>query len=63
MNLFRVEHAKYLIENSIGKLKDIVKEVGFNNYTYFFKVFKDTSGMTPLEYESRFIRSGGKDIS
>jgi two-component system response regulator YesN len=28
-------------------------EVGFNNYNYFFKVFKDYMGMTPLEYEKR----------
>ena len=36
------------------KLKDIIKEVGFNNYTYFFKVFKDIMGMTPLEYEEKY---------
>jgi len=51
LNLVRVEHAKRLIENGDAKLKEIVKEVGFNSYTYFFKVFKDISGMTPLEYE------------
>lgn len=51
LNLIRVEHAKFLIENGDSKLKEIIKSVGFNNYTYFFKVFKDTLGMTPLEYE------------
>lgn len=51
LNYIRVEHAKQLIESGDYKLKDIVKKVGFNNYTYFFKVFKDFIGMTPQDYE------------
>jgi two-component system response regulator YesN len=51
LNYVRVEHAKLFIESGDYKLKDIVKKVGFNNYTYFFKVFKDFIGMTPQEYE------------
>lgn len=49
LNTIRVEKAKQLIGNT--KLKDIVNVVGFNNYNYFFKVFKDITGMTPVEYE------------
>jgi two-component system response regulator YesN len=51
LNSIRVGYAKQIIETGSLKLKDIVKEVGFNNYTYFFKVFKDILNMTPLEYE------------
>lgn len=51
LNWVRVERAKLMIENQSGKLKFIVKEVGFNNYNYFFKVFKDQVGLTPLDYE------------
>ncbi|MCX7711721.1 MAG: response regulator [Clostridia bacterium] len=51
LNMVRVEHAKRLIEKGRIKLKDVVREVGFNSYTYFFKVFKDSLNMTPLEYE------------
>lgn len=51
LNNIRVGYAKQIIETGSVKLKDIVKEVGFNNYTYFFKVFKDILNMTPLEYE------------
>ncbi len=51
LNQIRVEHAKHLIEKGGIKLKDIVKEAGFNNYTYFFKVFKDNINMTPREFE------------
>lgn len=51
LNWVRVERAKLMIENQSVKLKSIVKEVGFNNYNYFFKVFKDQVGLTPLDYE------------
>lgn len=51
LNNIRVEHAKWLIESRDYKLKDIAKLVGFNNYTYFFTVFKDFASMTPQEYE------------
>lgn len=55
LNHVRVEHAKWLIESNDYKLKDIAKMVGFNNYTYFFTVFKDFVGMTPQEYEDIII--------
>lgn len=53
MNHIRVEYAKLLIESGELKLKEIVSRVGFNNYNYFFRVFKEIAGMTPLEYEQR----------
>jgi two-component system response regulator YesN len=52
LNMRRVEKARLLIEMGNFKLKEIVKEVGFSNYNYFFKVFKEILGMTPQEYES-----------
>ncbi len=51
LNSFRIEQAKMLMENGCKKVKEIAIEVGFYNYNYFFKVFKDNQGMTPLEYE------------
>lgn len=51
LNTTRIEQAKLLMENGFQKVKAIADEVGFNNYNYFFKVFKDSQGMTPLEYE------------
>jgi two-component system response regulator YesN len=51
LNTIRIEQAKMLMENGHQKVKEIADEVGFNNYNYFFKVFKDSQGMTPLEYE------------
>lgn len=51
LNNVRIDHAKQIIETNRMKLKDVVKEVGFNSYTYFFKVFKDVLNVTPVEYE------------
>ena len=53
LNSIRVKQAQYLIERSDIKLREIVKLVGFNNYTYFFKVFKTAVGITPLEYKEK----------
>lgn len=47
LNNIRVGYAKQLIETEGLKLKDVAKRVGFNNYTYFFKVFKDVLNVTP----------------
>lgn len=52
LNNIRVTQAKYLMERTDIKLKEIVKMTGFNNYTYFFKVFKVMTGRTPVEYKA-----------
>ncbi|SIR23521.1 helix-turn-helix domain-containing protein [Halanaerobium kushneri] len=53
LNQLRIENAKQLIEVGDSNIKEIVNQVGFNNYNYFFKVFKDSEGMTPSEYERK----------
>lgn len=52
LNNIRVTQAKYLMESTDIKLKEIVRMAGFNNYTYFFKVFKIMTGRTPVEYKA-----------
>lgn len=50
LNTVRIRNAKVFLENDIISLKDISSEVGFNNYHYFFKVFKNIVGVTPVKY-------------
>ncbi|HEY5562707.1 MAG TPA: helix-turn-helix domain-containing protein [Clostridiaceae bacterium] len=50
LNSVRIEQAKKMISEGC-KLKPLIQKLGFNNYTYFFTVFKDITGMTPQEYE------------
>jgi two-component system response regulator YesN len=53
LNRIRVDNARNYIEAGEYRIKEIVAKTGFNNYNYFFKVFKEIVGMTPLEYEER----------
>ncbi len=55
LNTTRIENAKQAIKAGNSKLKEIALDVGFNNYTYFTKVFKDVLNMTPQEYEKKVM--------
>ncbi|WP_070000245.1 response regulator transcription factor [Cellulosilyticum sp. I15G10I2] len=52
LNHYRIIKAQELIRGSNIKVVDIYKEVGFSSYNYFFKVFKEVTGMTPVEYKN-----------
>ncbi|MCI9256989.1 response regulator [Oscillospiraceae bacterium 42-9] len=47
IQLVRVHYAAYLIRTTTKRLQDISEEVGFNNYSYFGKLFKKYQGVTP----------------
>lgn len=53
LNQLRIKKAKKMITEGNRNIKEIVNLVGFNNYNYFFKVFKDFEGITPSEYERK----------
>ena len=46
----RIENAEKLLTSSNQSIYDISTEVGFNDYSYFSKAFKDTYGLSPKEY-------------
>lgn len=46
----RVEKAKELLEDMTVNVKDISQKVGFRDSSYFTKVFKRITGVTPSEY-------------
>lgn len=58
LNRVRIEKAKWYIEQGKYKLSEVVNRVGYNNYNYFFTVFKKMEGLTPLEYEKRCRHTG-----
>ena len=53
LNQQRVNKAKSLLLRKDIPMKQIVEMSGFRNYNYFFKVFKETEGMTPSEFMSK----------
>lgn len=50
LNYFRIESACELIASTDEKLIDIAMKCGFNDYSYFIKVFKSMKGVTPRDY-------------
>lgn len=50
LNNVRVIEAKVLLRETEANIINISLEVGFNNVTYFNRVFKEIVGKTPLEY-------------
>jgi len=59
LNSVRIEQAKRMIADGC-ELKPLVQKLGFNNYTYFFTVFKDITGMTPQQYEKLITHERNK---
>ena len=46
----RMNKAKELLENTNLRIKDICTRVGYNNYSYFCKIFAEEFGKTPQKY-------------
>lgn len=46
----RIEKAKTLLEHSDMPVHAVSMEVGYNNFSYFTKLFREKTGQTPNEY-------------
>lgn len=55
---YRVEKAKERLVNSSGSVEEIAVSVGFANASYFCKVFKSITGLTPSEFAEKGRRVG-----
>lgn len=50
LNIVRVEESKRLLSNTDYSIIDIAVATGFENQSYFSKVFKKYTGLTPKQY-------------
>ena len=50
LNIYRINKAKELLENSNEKISDVAAGCGFTNFSYFTKCFRKYVGMSPSEY-------------
>lgn len=50
LNRLRIERACVLLKTSSVKISEIVRQVGYNDSQYFYRVFKKYVGQTPIEY-------------
>jgi AraC-like DNA-binding protein len=55
---YRVDKAKELLANTDAPIEEIAEKVGFANSSYFCKVFKSLTGVTPTEFAQRARKLG-----
>ena len=58
LNKIRIEHSKRLLLNQNIPLADVSNMVGYEDQSYYSKVFKKITGLSPLKY--RQARGGAK---
>ena len=46
----RVDLARHLLCTSMMPIHEVAEKVGYDNYSYFTRVFKRVTGKTPIEY-------------
>ena len=46
----RIEKAKKLLTNSNDSIAEICEKIGYNYQAYFTKIFKEKTGMSPIQY-------------
>ncbi len=52
----RIEEAKHLLESSKRSADEISAEVGYQDPSFFRRVFRQRTGMTPIQYRRMFQR-------
>ncbi|MFI3227161.1 MAG: AraC family transcriptional regulator [Clostridia bacterium] len=55
INEVRVEQSKKLLRKSEIKLSEVANIVGFEDQSYFTKVFKKITGISPLQYRKTHL--------
>lgn len=59
INEVRLTQAAKLFETGSRSVYDVLVQVGYENQSYFYKLFRTRFGMTPKEYATKF--GGGSD--
>jgi transcriptional regulator GlxA family with amidase domain len=50
----RIEEAKQMLETADAPLEDVAAEVGYQDPSFFSRLFRRRVGMTPAHYRRRF---------
>ena len=58
LNDVRIDSAKRLLGGTDRRILEISMQVGFHHVTYFNRVFKQKTGMTPLQYRKQAAGGG-----
>lgn len=57
LNRYRVEYAKELLRAGCSILENLPKKCGFASKSPFYTAFKKVTGITPIQYMTRFRQS------
>ena len=49
----RMQQAVYMLTNSAVPVTDIIESVGYDNTSYFYRIFREKYGMSPKEYRRK----------
>lgn len=52
----QMKKAEWLLSESDRSISDIIRLLGYENRTHFYRAFQEKNNMTPLEYRSQFRR-------
>ena len=58
----RVKKAKELLGTTVLPVSEIASSVGYPDYNYFIKIFKNSEGITPLKYRGKYKNQSQIDI-
>lgn len=50
-NKVRIDHAKRLLSETDKTIKEVCETVGYQNMNYFYRQFREATGLTPKEYQ------------
>ncbi len=53
----RLSKAKELLESTDLPITSIIDEVGYDNISYFYRIFKNKYGQTPKQYREQLVKS------
>ncbi|WP_248925958.1 response regulator transcription factor [Paenibacillus hamazuiensis] len=56
LNGVRIKRSLQMMEAGNRRVTEIYQKVGFSNYNYFFKVFKQSTGFTPKQFLNRISK-------
>ncbi len=58
LTLFKIEYAKKLIIGSKLRVYEISERLGYESTDYFTKLFKNSTGLTPIKFRQEWIKNG-----
>lgn len=63
LNCYRLSRAKWLLTNKNLPMSDVAYEAGFQSIKTFYRLFKDDTGVSPLQYQKQYFNVLEKRVS